>query len=457
VSLQQQEYFSLSTRRHVFEGVAFGLQQATLFCQVTVASLSDQQLAHLDTHFDLFLKENAPELAPDCDNAERFVRRLIFWQSAIQRQSGIPVSERYWISPEPESAADTRVFTTAIPVVRGKASLRALTWVKSAVNEAFSKYASQQPDEEELQQTLDRINIELNNYSEPGINQHLIIMAANRLDIPVTRMSRRVILLGTGRYTRWFESTITDKTSPIGANIARNKEFTASLLRLMGLPGARQIRVSSAEEATEAAVRLGYPVVVKPADQDRGIGVNADLRNEASVIGAYQEARAASDHILVEKFCNGFTHRLTVVEDEVVRVTRRIAGGVVGDGKHSVAELVTLWNQDEENQRRSRRLGKVLLSLDAEARDLLAQQEVDESFIPEAEQYIRLRRRDNINTGGTNEHLQPDAIHPDNLRLAIDAARILGLDCAGVDLIIDDIQKSWQETEALICELNAKP
>jgi cyanophycin synthetase len=65
-----------------------------------------------------------------------------------------------------------------------------------------------------------------------------------------------------------------------------------------------------------------------------------------------------------------------------------------------------------------------------------------------------------VNAGGTNEELAPGdpcVVHPDNVRLAIEAARVLSLDFAGIDLISADIAQSWLEVGALICEVNACP
>jgi len=252
-------------------------------------------------------------------------------------------------------------------------------------------------------------------------------------------------------------SSITDGTNPLGVDVAHNKAATSDLLRLAGLPGAIQSWATSPEEAVKAAKGLGYPVVVKPSDQEKGEGVYADLRNEASVIKAFKLTQEVSKNILIEKYFEGFTHRLTVFQGKVIRVTKRVAGGVVGDGVHDVATLVEYWQIDKDNLRRSRRLGKVLLSVDEEATEMLMQHGLKTSYVPAKGEYICLRRRDNINTGGTNEYLKLEDVHPDNLRLAQDAAGLLRLDFAGIDLIITDITSSWFDVGGMICEINAQP
>jgi cyanophycin synthetase len=304
---------------------------------------------------------------------------------------------------------------------------------------------------------LDNIQQHLQAFSEPGLNKFSVVHAAHRLNIPVSKFTTDVHQLGTGQYARWMDSTVTDRTPAIAIAMARNKFVTANVLRAAGLPGPTHQFVHSIESALQVAHQIGFPVVVKPADLDLGLGVAADLRDEASVTAAYTEASRHSTNVLVEKWFDGFTHRLTVIEGQVIRVSKRTAGGVVGDGESSIEALVENVQTQETYRRRVRRSGKPLLNLDEEAIGLLVQNGLSPSHIPVAGEYIRLRRRDNVNAGGLSEVCPLSTIHPDNLRLAIDATRLMRLDFAGIDLLIKDIEKSWLDIGALICEVNAKP
>lgn len=172
---------------------------------------------------------------------------------------------------------------------------------------------------------------------------------------------------------------------------------------------------------------------------------------------AYLGAREASPNVLVEKWQAGWTHRLTVVNGTLRRVVRRIPGGVFGDGQSDIATLVARYQATDRQQRLARQKGQPLLSLDDEALALLKERGLAVAHIPARGVFVRLRRRDNINAGGSNENLQIDTVHPDNRRLALDAARALRLDFAGIDLITEDIGRSWLEKPALICEVNAMP
>lgn len=331
----------------------------------------------------------------------------------------------------------------------------ALRWAAEALTALF-----QGGTVARLAATASAVRRELKTFEEEGVNNFFILQAAYALGIPVFRTLPGMLVLGTGARSRWLQSLVSDVTPKLATQVAQHKVLTASLLHAAGLPGSVHQLVRNRDEALKAASELGYPVVVKPADSDRGAGVAADLREPEEVASAFAAALEVSPNVLVERWVPGNTHRLTVQDGNVVRVVRRTAGGVVGDGVHAVGRLVELFQQTPKQQRMAHRLGHPLLTLDEEALALLRQQGLSPQSCPAAGQYVRLRRRDNVNTGGTNEELNPDdpaAVHPDNRRLAIEAARLLRLDFAGIDLITTDIGRSWLDCEALICEVNARP
>src|SRR5690606_102927 len=132
---------------------------------------------------------------------------------------------------------------------------------------------------------------------------------------------------------------------------------------------------------------------------------------------------------------------LTVMQGRVIKVVKRLAGGVTGNGIDDIRALVEQASADPLRSRVASRTGRAPLALDDEARGLLARAGLTETHVPRAGAYIRLRRRDNVNAGGTNELVPVDEVHLDNLIAATGAARHLRLDLAGVDLIVPDIRK----------------
>ncbi|MEZ5489889.1 MAG: cyanophycin synthetase [Gammaproteobacteria bacterium] len=462
--IDSQRPLQFSTNWYLFRGMAFGMQQPTIRGELCIGRSLGGQLSRLESIISSHINEQAP-IIDDHDEYQRFAQLVVFWIGALQRQCGIPVSERNLCLPEARASgsSDQRylVFDVIMPYLHEAAVAIAMRWMTTLFRLAADTQAKGAPgtetDELADRVVLDRIYQDLKAYGEEGINTYHIMQAANRLDIPLFRLGDRMFMLGTGQYACRMDSTLTDQTSPLGIHIARNKMRTARFLNTMGLPGARHSRVTSREEALGAARRIGYPVVIKPADQQRGKGVCADIRDEQTLTEAFDAARQYSENILVEKWVDGFTHRLTVFQGQVIRITKRVAGGVVGDGTGTVSDLIKRWQEQEDNRDRARRLGRFLLELDTEARGLLRQHGIDEQHVPAAGEYIRLRRRDNINAGGHNEYLSVADAHEDNLRLAVAIARLLRLDFAGVDLIIGQINQSWLATEALVCEVNAQP
>lgn len=279
--------------------------------------------------------------------------------------------------------------------------------------------------------------------------------SALTLGIPVREMPARIHLFGLGSRGRWLEGSFTDATPNLAARLARNKHEAGSVLRMAGLPVPSHGLARSVQEASALARRLGYPVVVKPADLDGGIGVAADLACAEEVAEAFAAARRKSRNILVEKHVEGRDYRLTVFQNQLIWAVERIPAGITGDGRSSVQQLI---ERENANPLRSGRTGAPLkpLKADRAALNLLRSQNLDlASVVPEGK-FVRLCRAANIASGGTPiavfEH-----VHPDNALLAVRAARALKLDIAGIDLIIPDIAVSWKTNGAAICEVNGQP
>jgi cyanophycin synthetase len=283
-----------------------------------------------------------------------------------------------------------------------------------------------------------------------------LVRAAEERGIPWIRLNQRsLIQFGHGRWQRRIQATVTSETRHISVEIASDKELTNRILADLGLPVPRQITVYGEEDAVRAARRLGYPVVVKPLDANHGRGVALDLKDEEAVRGGYRGAREHSRTVIVETYLTGFDHRMLVVNGELIAVAKRVPGHVVGDGTHSVAELVEITNRDP---RRGIGHEKVLtrLEFDAQAERLLAAKGYSPGTVPAEGEVVYLRSTGNISTGGTAIDVT-DVVHPDNREMALRAVKAVGLDVGGVDFLTDDISRSYREIGGGICEINAAP
>lgn len=293
---------------------------------------------------------------------------------------------------------------------------------------------------------------------EFGPSTGSLVRAAEERDIPWIRLNNNsLVQFGHGKFQQRIQATITSQTKHIAVEISCDKEDTHNMLNDLGLPVPQQRLVYSPGEAIRAAKRIGLPVVVKPLDGNHGRGVSINLTEDAQIEVAFAEAKAQSKSrgILVEQFIAGMDHRMLVVNGELVAVAKRVPGHVVGDGKHTVAQLVEIVNQDP---RRGIGHEKVLtnLELDAQAERLMADAGFTAETVLPAGQTFYLRSTANLSTGGTAIDMT-DVCHPDNRDMAERTIKAIGLDVGGVDFLTPDITKSYKEIGGAIVEVNAAP
>jgi cyanophycin synthetase len=283
-----------------------------------------------------------------------------------------------------------------------------------------------------------------------------LVKAAEERNIPWLRLNdQSLVQLGHGRFQQRIQATVTGKTSHIAVELASDKEETNKILGSLGLPVPRQELVQSVEGAQSAARRLGFPVVTKPYNGNHGRGISIRLTSPEEVAEGFAKAREHSRSVIVETFLEGDDHRLLVVNGELVAATRRTPGHVVGDGVHTIAQLVEEVNTDP---RRGVGHEKVLtkLELDAQADMMMARMEMTAASVPEKDRIVYLRSTANLSTGGTATDVT-DIIHPDNRDMAIRAIRAIGLDVGGVDFLSTNIAESYKSIGGGICECNAAP
>ncbi len=283
-----------------------------------------------------------------------------------------------------------------------------------------------------------------------------LVRAAESRGIPWLRLNdQSLVQLGHGRYQQRIQATVTGRTSHIAVELASDKEETNKILATLGLPVPRQELVQSEAQAVRAAGRIGFPVVTKPYNGNHGRGISIRLTSDEEVAQGYAVAREQSRSVIVETYLEGDDHRLLVVNGELVAATRRTPGHVVGDGTHTVAQLVEVVNQDP---RRGVGHEKVLtrLELDAQAQKMLERAGLAAESVPGSGQVVYLRSTANLSTGGTATDVT-DVIHPDNREMAERAVRAIGLDVGGVDFLSTDITESYRRIGGGICEVNAAP
>ncbi len=283
-----------------------------------------------------------------------------------------------------------------------------------------------------------------------------IVKAALRRGIPARRLNTgSLVQLGYGSKQRRILAAETDRTGAIAESIAQDKELTRTLLRAVGVPVPAGRPVESAEDAVEAAESIGYAVVVKPQYGNQGRGVATNLKSSEEVIAAYAAAREAEETIIVEKFAPGDDYRLLVIGDRVIAAARRESAQVIGDGVHTIKELIDAINLDpRRGDDHATALSKI--PLDTVSLSVVASQGYTPQSIPTAGTRVLIRRNANLSTGGTAADVT-ERVHPEVAARAVDAAKVIGLDIAGVDIVALDIGRPLEEQGGVIVEVNAAP
>jgi len=281
-----------------------------------------------------------------------------------------------------------------------------------------------------------------------------IVAAATERKIPHLRLNDgNLVQLGHGARQQRIWTAETDRTSAIAESIASDKDLIKTLLKAVGVPVPEGVAVDSADAAWEAAQDIGLPVVIKPSDGNHGRGVTLDLTERADVLAAFETARRHGSEVLVERCIAGHEHRLLVVGGRVVAAARGESAWITGDGLHTARALLDL--QINTDPRRGvtedHPLNRLDVDEDAVIRQDLLRQGFTPDSVPPAGRRILVQRNGNVSIDCTDE------LHPEVAHAATLAVRTVGLDIAGVDLVVQDIARPLQEQGGAVVEINAGP
>ena len=287
-----------------------------------------------------------------------------------------------------------------------------------------------------------------------GPSTACIVTAAADRGIPHIRLNDgNLVQLGYGAAQRRIWTAESEFTSAIAEGIASDKDLTKSLLKACGVPVPEGQVVDSPEAAWEAAQDIGLPVVVKPSDGNHGRGVTLDLRERADIEAAWHVAEPEGSDVMVERFIPGDEHRLLVVGGKVVAAARGELVGITGNGHSSVRELIDaqLNSDPRRGHEEEYPLEIIDLATDAKAQLELKRQGLDASAVPAAGRHVVVQRNGNVAVDCT------DDVHPEVAYIAQLAARVVGLDIAGIDMVAQDISKPLHAQGGAIVEVNAGP
>jgi cyanophycin synthetase len=347
------------------------------------------------------------------------------------------------------STADRGIYKMAFRTrdeIVGRAALQAgRTLIMAAINDTPF----------DLKATVDELTDLVDRWCLGPSTAHIVDAATERR-IPSIRLTEgNLVQLGHGAAQRRIWTAETDRTSAIGESIASDKDLTKTLLASCGVPVPEGTLVRSAAAAWEEAQDIGLPVAIKPVDGNHGRGVSLNLMNEADIHAAYAIASEEGDSsaVLVERFIPGNEHRLLVVGHKVVAAARGESLWVLGDGKSTVTQLCDSQINIDPRRGNSEEfpLSLVVPAESDEVKLDLQRQGLTPDSIPQDGQRVLIQLNGNVADDVT------DLVHPDVAYMAGLAARVVGLDIAGIDLVCEDISRPLDEQRGAIIEVNASP
>jgi cyanophycin synthetase len=416
--------------------------QAVVSCSVQECDVTN--LAGFETR----LRARFPEISPfqtiGSGEAVSMARVLELAALGLQAQAGCPVT---FSCAKP--TLETGVFQVVVEYSEEDVGRLAFELAQALCTAALDDTAF------DLASVLDQLR-ELDEDVRLGPSTGSVVNAALARNIPYSRMTTgSMVRFGWGSKQRRIQAAEIDATSAIAEAIAQDKELTKKLLHAAGVPVPLGRAVSDADDAWQAALEIGLPVVVKPLDGNQGKGVTVNITREDQLRAAYAVATEFRDRILVERYMPGNDFRLLVVGDKLVAAARRDPPKVVGDGVHTIAQLVDIVNQDpKRGSGHATSLTKI--RFDDIAHACLAGQGFRADTIPAKGQRVNLRNNANLSTGGSATDVTDD-VHPDVAARAVAAAHMVGLHICGVDLVCDSILRPIEEQGGGVVEVNAAP
>jgi len=437
---QMPSFLSLLERPKIYTGYMNGYRQPVARMKIKISSFNLLQTELLQQA----LREYFGSTQFNIIQTElELVRGLGQGICAIQKAAKLPIFEPVQIDV---ISREENIFNLWIPFFLEDCFHQATAFML----QFLLRYLVSPQSESNLMDEMNQLIDSLKSYAPNENNQHFLEAAFN-VKIPYLQLPQGIFQYGYGRNSHWLDSTFTDSTSLLGARLARDKLSTLVMLEKAGLPVPEQKMVKSEAEAMEAARKIGFPVVIKPHNQDAGNGVFAKLMSENHVKNAYAGAREYSDLVLLEKHIVGKDYRLIVLNGELVWAIERLPAGVTGDGISTISELIYKINQERQINTPLKQI-----EISEDTHDFLSDQGYELSSVLELGKFLPVSRIANVSHGGTPVAVF-EQVHPDNKLLAETAANLLRLDLAGIDFISPDIKQSYLTTGGCIIEVNSQP
>jgi cyanophycin synthetase len=268
---------------------------------------------------------------------------------------------------------------------------------------------------------------------------------------------------GYGKKSIRGRSTVLDVDGIKDTEFTTFKDSCKEFLLACGFPTPQGATVYDEETAEEEALRLGFPVVLKPVAGHKGQGVTTGIMTAEQVRYAYQAIMlhhqttgSEFQGVIVEQMVFGKDHRLLAVGGKFAAALEREPAYVIGDGVHNIKQLVKIENDTNEDRSNNSRAPLAKIVIDDDVKNFLKLQSKDLKTVPLDGEKVYLRRVANISAGGLSKNVT-DIIHPKNVKMVEDIASFFRVTAFAIDVLAEDISKPWDAGNFGIIEINAGP
>ncbi len=427
-------FLGLLERPHFYPGYINGFKQPSGLIKCHVVEFDVQHFISLYTACECFFGEHGISFAT-IQTEEDFIALTGKLLVSMNDLCGIPNFSSYKL----ECLSDeNKIFHLWVPALNEHIFHQIMSFVMQFIMQhTVPEMVKIKRDlHAELKQLIDTIRNEM---ISRELNIHFL-SAANQHNIPWCSISLKGIQYGYGSQARWLSGTMTDETSAMAMELVSDKITTSSFLARAGFPVAMQLIANNEAEAIAHANIIGYPVVIKPFNHERGEGVYPNLVDENQVINAFRKVKSLTDYVVMEKHIHGRDYRLIVLNAKLIWAIERIPAHITGDGVQSIDSLL--------QQHHAKIYSSAVEHLRERGMNLQAILPLNEKLV--------VNRIPNVSAGGTPVAVF-DQVHADNKQLMETVARMLRLNIAGIDFITHDISQSWRDHGGAIIEVNAKP
>ena len=319
-----------------------------------------------------------------------------------------------------------------------------------AIVAAFLK--NEVPDIEAVKESIKTIW----NSNKSGPSTQSILDEAVRRNIPVMNIKGDAyVQLGYGSQQQRIAASLTSKSNCIAVDIAGNKEETKQLLTQAHIPVPQGAVIDDVNKLQETVQLIGFPIVIKPLNANQGKGATTNILNFLDAQKRFALAQQFCPQVIVEKYIQGRDFRILVVDGKMIAAAMRTPASVTGDGAHTIQQLI-----DNVNAHPQRGTGHechlTIIKIDEDTLSILNQRNYTiETVLPYGEE-LWLKSTANLSTGGTATDVTAQ-VHPANISLFERAARVVGLDVCGIDVMATDLKTPIRENGGAIIEINAAP